>query len=280
MAAQVSSKPLDLTIAIPVKNAEGHLEECLNAIPDGLAQRIILIDSGSTDNTVKIARDYGVEVIEFHWDGRFPKKRNWFLRNHPPATRWVLFLDDDEILTPSFCDELFSKLPGSTKSGFWLNYTIYYLGKPLRWGYPLKKLALFRVGEGEYERIEEERWSHLDMEVHEHPVIKGALGKIHARIDHRETKTEKEDAARHAEYAAWEAARIKASDKDTANRQRWTWKQRLKRSIVTSSFAGLLYFVGSFLFMGGFLDGMRGVRFARKKAIYFSLIYHHIKKEA
>jgi glycosyltransferase involved in cell wall biosynthesis len=269
---------LDLTIAVPVLNEEKNLPECLDSIGKEFARHVVIIDSGSTDKTREIAKQYGAEVVDFDWDGRFPKKRNWFLRNHLPDTAWVLFLDADENLTTEFKEELIRTLPGSKKSGYWLRYTIHFLGASLKGGYPLQKLALFRTGAGEYEEIAEERWSNLDMEVHEHPVIKGAIGKIRARIDHRETKTDKEDVARHADYAAWEAARIKASDRDTADRQRWTWRQRMKRYIVTTPFAGSLYFVGSFLFMGGFLDGMRGVRFAYKKAAYFSLIYHQIKK--
>jgi len=269
---------LDLTIAIPVKNEEASIINCLEAIPADFARQVVVIDSFSTDKTSQIAKAHGATVIQFKWNGHFPKKRNWFLRNHCPKTGWVLFLDADEILTPAFCGEVIRSLSNTSKLGFWLNYSIHYMGKPLRGGYPLKKLALFRVGSGEYERIDEEHWSHLDMEVHEHPVIDGELGEIRAKIDHRETKTEKEDAARHAEYAAWEAARIMSTGKDTAEQQRWTWKQRLKRHLVCTPFAGVLFFVGSFLFMGGFLDGVRGIRFAYKKAAYFSMISQILRK--
>ena len=87
---------LDLTIAIPVRNEERNLAGCLEAIGPDLARRIVVIDSGSTDKTTEIARNMGAEVVDFVWDGRFPKKRNWFLRNHPPTTKWIFFLDADE----------------------------------------------------------------------------------------------------------------------------------------------------------------------------------------
>jgi glycosyltransferase involved in cell wall biosynthesis len=128
--------------------------------------------------------EHGVEVVEFRWNGQFPKKRNWFLREHTPKTEWVLFIDADEYLTPEFKEEVRRVLPGTKHAGFWLHYSIYFLGKKLKGGYPLDKLALFRVGAGEYERIEEDHWSDLDMEVHEHPVLEGTVGKIRARIDH------------------------------------------------------------------------------------------------
>ena len=91
--------PLDLTIAIPVKNEERNLPGCLDAIGTDLAKRIVIIDSGSTDRTRSIAEERGIEVIDFTWNGQFPKKRNWYLRNHTPSTKWIFFLDADEYLT-------------------------------------------------------------------------------------------------------------------------------------------------------------------------------------
>ncbi|MGB5135674.1 MAG: glycosyltransferase [Prochlorococcaceae cyanobacterium] len=87
---------LDLTVAIPVRNEECNLATCLQAIGPGFARSLVVIDSGSTDTTAAIARNHGAEVVTFEWNGRFPKKRNWFLRHHTPTTRWVLFLDADE----------------------------------------------------------------------------------------------------------------------------------------------------------------------------------------
>ena len=89
---------LDLTIAIPVRNEERNLAVCLQAIGTDFAQRVVVIDSVSTDATAAVAAAHGADVISFHWNGHFPKKRNWFLRHHTPSTEWVLFLDADEIL--------------------------------------------------------------------------------------------------------------------------------------------------------------------------------------
>ena len=59
-----------------------------------------------------------------------------------------MFLDADEVLTPEFKQELAAVLPTSTCNGYWLRYSIYFMGRELKYGYPLKKLALFRVGAG------------------------------------------------------------------------------------------------------------------------------------
>ena len=98
--------PLDLTIAIPAKNEETNLAACLDAIGKDFAEKIVIIDSGSTDKTKLIAAQYDVQVIDFNWNGKFPKKRNWYLRNYTPTTKWILFLDADEYLTPDFKNEV------------------------------------------------------------------------------------------------------------------------------------------------------------------------------
>ena len=62
------------------------------------------------------------------------------------------------------------------------------MGARLRHGDTFRKLALFRIGAGEYEKFPEEFWSDLDMEVHEHPVLRGTIWKIHARLEHHDQK--------------------------------------------------------------------------------------------
>ena len=192
---------LDLTIAIPARNEERNLSVCLQAIGSDFASHVVVIDSASTDATAAVARRHGAEVIEFHWDGHFPKKRNWFLRQHTPSTEWVLFLDADEVLSPAVKREIAAALPGTPHQGFLLSYTNYFLGRRLRGGYPLRKLALFRVGEVEYERIEEDHWSQCDMEVHEQPLVSGSVGLIRSRIDHRDLRGIDAYMPIHDEYA-------------------------------------------------------------------------------
>ncbi|MFC4233189.1 glycosyltransferase family 2 protein [Parasediminibacterium paludis] len=271
--------PLDLTIAIPVKNEARNLPGCIAAIGTDLAQQIVIIDSGSTDGTKSIAAANGIALIDFEWDGHFPKKRNWYLRHHTPTTKWVLFLDADEYLTQEFKTVLRAALTGDDSiDGYWLNYTIFFMGKNLKGGYPLKKLALFKVGKGEYERIDEDRWSKLDMEIHEHPIIDGKIGEIKSKIDHQDFRGIAHYITKHNEYAAWEAARYMKANADSAAKQNWTWKQQLKYRMMASVWIGPIYFIGSFILLGGFRDGKRGLAFSMLKMAYFNQIYIAIKE--
>lgn len=271
---------LDLTIAIPVRNEEKNLPGCLEAIGKDLARDIVIIDSGSTDNTKEIAVQFGATVIDFAWDGKFPKKRNWYLRNHTPTTKWVLFLDADEYLTAGFRKELRQTLQNDNgKAGYWLHYTIYFLGKKLKGGYPLDKLALFRVNAGEYERIDEEQWSRLDMEVHEHPVLNGETGSIKSKIDHQDFRGVSHYVAKHSEYADWEAARFLKAAGDASISGSWTWKQKIKYGLMRTPLIGPAFFFGSFFLMGGFRDGARGFAFAILKMAYFTQVYCKIREK-
>ncbi|WP_162343336.1 glycosyltransferase family 2 protein [Cyclobacterium salsum] len=272
------SSTIDLTIAIPVKNEEKNLPGCLKAIGKDFAKHVVVIDSGSTDRTSQIAKEADVEVIEFKWNGRYPKKRNWFLEHRTPQTKWILFLDADEHINEKFKMEVRKKLPKTTNSGFLLAYNIHFMGKKLKGGYPLKKLALFQVGQGKYERIIEENWSKFDMEIHEHPIIEGKIGKIKSKIDHLDYQGVSHYVTKHNVYSDWEARRFLRFKKDKYENPLLDFNQRIKYRCLNYFWFAPSYFLGSFFLMGGFLDGYRGVAFAILKSAYFSQIYCKIKE--
>jgi glycosyltransferase involved in cell wall biosynthesis len=259
---------IPVTVAVPVRNEARGLAACLQRL--GRFARVVVIDSGSTDHTCEIARAHGAEVLQFAWNGRFPKKRNWFLREHRPDTPWVLFLDADEIVDDAFCDELQRTLPGTPHAGFWLTYDNWFMGRRLRHGTPNRKLALFRVGAGEYERIEEDRWSNLDMEIHEHPMLRGSVGEILSRIDHRDDRGLEHWKRRHDEYAAWEARRALAlREAGTAPTK---GRQGTKYRVLGRWWLPMAYFVDSYLRRLGILDGWPGLCHAWLKARYFARV--------
>ncbi|MCX5663534.1 MAG: glycosyltransferase family 2 protein [Planctomycetota bacterium] len=267
---------LPVTVVIPVKNEERNLARCLDRLKR--FDKIVVVDSGSTDRTRKISQEHGCEFVSFRWDGHFPKKRNWFLINHPPKTPWVFFLDADEYLTDEFVDELARALAMTTHVGFRVMYSNYFLGKKLKYGVPQIKLPIFRVGSGLYERIEEDEWSVLDMEVHEHPVLEGTVGQLNTLVDHQDFKGLDAYIARHNEYASWEARRylkLRETPEATAH---FTAIQRRKYDSLTSWWLAPSYFLYSWIWKRGILDGWAGFVFAKMKASYFSQIRRKIRE--
>lgn len=262
------SEPLPLTIVVPVRNEARNLPACLASLPAG--GRVLVVDSGSTDDTVAIARAWGAATLEFTWTGGFPKKRNWVLETHRFETPWVLFLDADERLTPAFERELAGALSRTDRVGYWLNYHNHFMGQVLRHGVPQRKLALFRVGAGAYERIEEDRWSGLDMEVHEHPILTGAVGEITAAIEHEDFRGVAKFLDRHNDYSSWEARRYAALAGDAAAWSALTARQKAKYSNLARWWFAPAYFLFAYVARGGFLDGRAGFAYAFLKLAYFT----------
>ena len=83
------SDSIPVTVVVPVKNEARNLPRCLKRLER--FEKVYVVDSGSDDATPEVAESHGAEVVQFKWNGRFPKKRNWFLDNHTLGTEWVLF---------------------------------------------------------------------------------------------------------------------------------------------------------------------------------------------
>jgi glycosyltransferase involved in cell wall biosynthesis len=270
--------PLAVSVVVPVKNEEKNLAACLDSVRD-FSERIV-VDSQSTDATAAVAQAAGATLLQFEWNGQFPKKRNWTLRTHPFQNEWILFLDADERATPQFVDELRRTLPSTPHSGFWLTYDNFFMGRKLRHGDKFRKIALVRRGRAEYERIDEAAWSKLDMEVHEHPIVQGSVGLIRSPIVHNDYKGLHAYIARHNEYSDWEARRTlevlrAARDGEGAP---LNVRQRVKYRLVQSIWAGPIYFAYSYFLKLGFLDGRAGLAFAMMKMAYFTQVACKIRE--
>lgn len=266
----ISVDKLPVTAAVPVRNEGANLARCLERL--GRFAEVVVIDSGSTDDTVAIAESFGARVVTFKWDGRYPKKRNWFLLNAPPTQPWVFFVDADEFVDDTFCDAVADAVRQERSNGFWLNYTNYFLGQRLGHGLPQRKLALFRTGGALYERIEEQAWSPLDMEIHEHPIVEGMVGEIAAPIDHQDYKGLGKFIEKHRDYAMWEAHRYQALQGNSAAWADFTERQTFKYRNLAKWWYPAFYFLYTYLVKRGFLDGGAGFHYAFYKAWYFQTI--------
>lgn len=262
---------IPITVVVPVKNEEANLSRCLRQL--ARFADVIVVDSNSTDGTRKIVEEFGAKVVEFKWDGCYPKKRNWTLINHKPTTPWVLFLDADEFVDDPFCNAIAEATASSIYDGFWLNYTNYFLGRRLRFGVPQRKLALFRVGKALYERLDEKNWSELDMEIHEHPIVDGNVGEIKMPIEHNDFRGIAKFLDRHRDYALWEAQRtLLAEQQGNAFGRAFTSRQRFKYAHIKRWWFPCCYFVYAYFIRLGIFDGAAGFYYAFYKAWYFLTI--------
>ena len=191
--------------------------------------------------------------------------------NQKLANEWVLFLDADEFVNDRFCDEVAAAVASHRHNGYWLNYTNFFLGRRLKHGVPQRKLALFREGKGRYERIDEDHWSVLDMEVHEHPIVEGSIGEIRAPIEHNDFRGIEKFVGRHLDYARWEARRFLMLERQ-GDAEGLTQRQRFKYRHLSSRWYPWFYFLYAFVARLGFLDGSAGFQYAFYKTWYFLTI--------
>ena len=189
-------------------------------------------------------------------------------------------LDADEFVDTVFCDALADALREDKFDAFWLSYTNFFLDEPLRYGVQQQKLALFRVGKALYERVDENTWSELDMEIHEHPIVAGSVGNIEVPIEHRDYKGLEKFIKKHSDYATWEAHRFARLRQNREPWENFTPRQRFKYRHLAKWWYPLLYFLFTYLAKRGFLDGSAGFHYAFYKAWYFYTIRLLIREQS
>lgn len=272
---------IPLSIAIPVKNDAKNLAECLPLLEE--FDDVFVIDSGSTDETVELIARHGRQCVQFNWGGRFPKKRNWALRNCAFKYKWVLFLDADERLTDAWKREISDFLSSPVSDKYDVvkcYYDNWFMDRMLRHGDPMQKSAMARIGSAEYENIEENNWSSLDMEIHEQllPLREGAVCEIHSRLEHHDKRSFESYRKKHEEYANWEAKRYLQLMSHPERMNTLTARQRKKYGYITKWWLSWAYFAVAYILKGGLLDGYAGFRLAWFKRWYFNRIRKNILK--
>ena len=111
-----SSAKVPVSVLIPAKNEESNLPACLESV--ARADEIFVVDSQSEDRSIEICEEFGAKVVQFHFNGTWPKKKNWSLENLPFRNEWVLIVDCDERITDASWDEIFEKIQAPGFSGY------------------------------------------------------------------------------------------------------------------------------------------------------------------
>jgi glycosyltransferase involved in cell wall biosynthesis len=290
-----SSVTLPVSVLVATRNEERNLPRCLESLRE--AGEVYVIDSQSTDTTVAIAELYGAHVVQFHYRGGWPKKRQWALDSLPFSYEWVLLIDADEALTPELLEEITEAIQTSRFDGYYIKLRMFFLGRELRHsGASFYKLLLFRRGKARFEcRLAEQDDSMADMEVHEHVVAESSdrIGKLKHPLIHHNVESLSHYIQKHDKYSNWDA-RVwfegQRSARDLppalfgsqAQRRRW-----LRKTFFWLPGSPVLFFFYKYIFCLGFLDGipgliycgLQGVQFFHVKAKIYELKMQGMRRE-
>ncbi len=258
-----------VSILIPIRNEAHHLPRCLTSV--SWADEIFVVDSQSTDGSVEIAEKRGAHVVQFLFNGVWPKKKNWALENLPFRNEWVFILDADEVL-PEIAEHEFREAIASSKTdGFWINRRFMFMGKWLRHAYyPNWNLRLFRHRLGRYEKLTDVPTESGDNEVHEHIIVCGITDSLRCEMAHYAFPSVEVFIEKHNRYSNWEARVGLTPQKHLRSLQsfRVRIRRRLKQASQKLPFRPLLRFLYVYFWQKGFLDGYEGYYFARLHGIY------------
>lgn len=256
---------MSLTVVILTKNEERHIGRALASVA-GIADRLVVIDSGSTDRTVEIARAAEAEVFVNPFVTQ-AQQFNWALEHLPVDTEWVLRLDADEVVKEGLSVEIKEKLfnlPASV-SGVYLSRRMTFLGHQIRWGglFPVRVLRLFRHGKGRCE----------NRLMDEHIRVEGETTDFQGEIVDDNLNSLSWWTEKHNAYASREVVDLLNLEygfmahetvADLRGGQQTGVKRWLKERVYARLPGGAratAYFVYRYIFRLGFLDGKEGTAF-------------------
>lgn len=251
---------LDITTIILTYNEEIHIRRCIENV-NLFAKKVYIVDCFSTDRTIEIAKELGMEVVEHEWPGNQAEQFNWALDHLDIRTEWILRLDADEYLTDELKEELHKKLPNMPEgvSALSLSLARAFCGRILHHGIVngIWITRIFRTGKARYER----------RIMDEHLLVEGETVKmVHQFVDDNRM-TIGGFTAKHNGYASREAALLldaeyRLTDGETlgdhgeeVERKR---VQKSKYARMPLFWRAWGYFIYRYIIKLGFLDGKEG----------------------
>lgn len=253
----------DITVIILTLNEAKHIERCIKSLLP-ITNKILIIDSGSTDNTIEIAEKLGAKVIENHWVS-YAFQFNYGIKNNPFATKWLMRMDADEYILPELAAEINQKIPEIDENvhGFYIKRRVVFMQKWIKNGgyYPYWLLRIWRNGSG----ICEESWmdEHIRLETGQTHNLENDL--VDHNLNNLTWWTNKHNNYANREvidllnlkYEFNKEETVKASITGTQEqRTRWIKKKYANFPLFTRPF---IYFHYRYIFRLGFLDGAQGL---------------------
>lgn len=269
---------MSITAVILTFNEELHLKRCLQSLQK-VCSRICIVDSFSTDNTLAIAQEMGVDIYQNKWDNNYAKQLNWGLENCNVTTPWTMRMDADEYLSEELQDEILEKIDNlsSEISGIEYNRKVIFKGKWIKNGgfYPITLLRIWKTGLGTCEQ----------RMMDEHIVINsGSVIKFKNDVVDENLNDIHWWVSKHNNYARREAVDILNREfkfldntiintKNTGNQA--VVKRFMKNKVYNNLPIGLrpfLYFIFRMVFRLGFLDGTRGFMFHFMQGFWYRFL--------
>lgn len=272
---------IPVSIIVAVRNEAANIVKCLTSLAP--AREVIVVDSGSTDDTAALAAGLGRPTIQFKLQGGYPKKRQWAMDNHPLSQPWVMLIDADEEATPALWAEIERAIASGAHDAYAIVKEFHFMGQRMRHGgFSHAAVLLFRKGCARFEKLMDSDPSKLDMEVHERLIVSGSVGELREPLKHHDYKGLTAYIDRHNKYSSWEAElRWQAlygagygSDAvqpklfgNVQERRRF-----LKRIAMRMPGEPWLWFCYHYLFKLGFLEGKRGLIAAQIRRSYIEQV--------
>jgi glycosyltransferase involved in cell wall biosynthesis len=275
-----SALRVPVSVIVPVKNEADNLRRCLPAL--AWADEVFVVDSQSSDGTAQVAAAFAATVIQFHFSGSYPKKKNWALENVPFRNDWVLIVDADEVVEPELAVEIAHRITENEAEGYYLNSKYFFLGRRIRHcGYSeCWNLRLFQHRLGRYERMPDHTGGRTgDNEAHEHVELKGRALRLSQELEHHAYPTIAIWVEKHNRYAVWEAAmhdRFLNEPVPTTIGRGKQLKRWLKKIYLRLPMRPLVRFIYAYFFRLGFLDGRPGLVFCTLLAFYDFLAWANV----
>lgn len=261
---------IPVSVVVMTKNEERNITKCLQGLAD--FDEVFVIDSNSTDKTCEMATALGAKVVNFTWDGKYPKKKQWCLDKLPFSHRLVLYVDADEEMTPELADEIRGKI-GQIKDGVggaFVAFDYVFCGKKLLHGHRVYKLILLDRHQSRFLDYNDLDVGNMwEVEGHYQPIVEGSTITMKHRMVHNDHDSLYHYFDKHNRYSDWEAnLRVKGLLNDPREANVGT-RSLAKKIFQKIGFKAPAAFIHTYFWRLGFLDGKVGFDYAVARAMYY-----------
>lgn len=245
-----------LSAIVITRNETANIKRCLDSL--AFADEIIVVDSGSTDNTVELARELGAKVFENEWEG-YGAQKNFAAEK--ASGDWLLYIDADEEVLTALRESISSTINGvaAEYDFYWLRIVTVFLGKPLLHLYG-HNARLFRKSAGHWTSavvheqvttndghlisLGDDKSGLLDVSLlhYSHRTVSSYIGKMH-------------------HYTSLDAEQMHLTKKHRSGRD-------IKSSFLLPYRLSIRQFVKLLIYRRGLLDGMAGILWCALSAYY------------